>query len=271
MAQIEVIRIAVLNCMTPIKPVFDARGPFDRMFQSLFGSAAERINTRLDLSLIKIKCISYDCTKGEYPPSLDAVDAVVITGSTASAYDGVPWVYTLIQYTQDVYTYQPHVKLFGSCFGHQILSLALLGPRGAYVEKSPHGWEVGVHTVTFTPEFIFHFPSYFEKTTNLKIQFVHADHVVIPSNSLPPGWILLGESQQCANQGLFKPGRILTFQGHAEFDTFTNGECMKLIGVQQWTEEETALAMEQVNRDDDAEIWAELAVDFLRKGNSVKI
>lgn len=100
MAQIEVIRIAVLNCMTPIKPVFDARGPFDRIFQSLFGSAAERINTRLDLSLIKIKCIGYDCTKGEYPPSLDAVDAVVITGSTASAYDGVPWVYTLIQYTQ---------------------------------------------------------------------------------------------------------------------------------------------------------------------------
>jgi GMP synthase-like glutamine amidotransferase len=36
--------------------------------------------------------------------------------------------------------------------------------------------------------------------------------------SLPDGFINIGHSELCGLQGIYKRGRVLTFQGHAEFD-----------------------------------------------------
>jgi len=48
---------------------------------------------------------------------------------------------------------------------------------------------------------------------------------------------------------------VLTFQGHAEFDRFINGETVKIFRKLSWSEEFMASALEAVDRDDDA-IWA---------------
>lgn len=87
----------------------------------------------------------------------------------------------------------------------------------------------------------------------MRQQFVHADHVVMPV--LPPNFYSIGRSSHCALQGVWEKGRVLTYQGHAEFDRFVNGETVKVFGKMVWTEEFMARALEQVEGDDDA-IWA---------------
>jgi hypothetical protein len=53
----------------------------------------------------------------------------------------------------------------------------------------------------------------------MRIQLVHQDHVIPPPNGiLPPNCIILGRSAQCQIQGVYWPRRLLTFQGHPEFD-----------------------------------------------------
>jgi hypothetical protein len=56
-------------------------------------------------------------------------------------------------------------------------------------------------------------------------------------------------------QGIWKKGRVLTYQGHAEFDRFINGETLKVFGKPIWDEGYLERALEAVERDDDA-VWA---------------
>jgi GMP synthase-like glutamine amidotransferase len=44
---------------------------------------------------------------------------------------------------------------------------------------------------------------------------------------IPPTFENLGSSALCAIQGLYRPGKVLTIQGHPEFDTFITGEILK--------------------------------------------
>ena len=156
-----------------------------------------------------------------------------------------------------LYTSHPRIKIFGSCFGHQLLCNALFASSGqSVVERDPNGWELGVHPITLTPIFLSHFgtvtsnPSH---PTQLRLQFVHADHVVLPT--LPPGFEVVGSSQHCVLQGIWKRGRVLTYQGHAEFDRFVNAETLKVFGKPIWSEGYMEEALRAVDRDDDA-MWA---------------
>jgi hypothetical protein len=89
------------------------------------------------------------------------------------------------------------------------------------------------------------------------MQFVHADHVDL--HELPEGFVSVGRSSHCGLQGVWKKGRVLTYQGHAEFDRFVNGETLRIFGKVIWKEEFLEGALEQVDRDDDA-IWAASAM-----------
>ena len=62
------------------------------------------------------------------------------------------------------------------------------------------------------------------------------------------GFESIGRSEHCALQGIWKRGRVLTYQGHAEFDRFVNGETGKVFGKGEWN-------LETIERDDDA-VWA---------------
>jgi len=72
---------------------------------------------------------------------------------------------------------------------------------------------------------------------------------------LPEGIHSIGRSEHCALQGVWQEGRVLTYQGHAEFDRFINLETLKVFGKPLWEEDFMEKALEQVNKDDDA-IWA---------------
>lgn len=64
----------------------------------------------------------------------------------ASAYEDIPWINRLVDFTSQIPGKYPHLKLIGICYGHQIIARAF----GGKVEKNTKGWELGVRTVELT-------------------------------------------------------------------------------------------------------------------------
>ena len=79
--------------------------------------------------------------------------------------------------------------------------------------------------------------------------------MLLPSQLAAEGFEIIGRSEHCALQGLWKQGRVLTYQGHAEFDDFINGETLKIFGSSIWSEQVLKKALKAVEGEDDA-LWA---------------
>ncbi|KAI0129704.1 hypothetical protein BJ170DRAFT_692371 [Xylariales sp. AK1849] len=259
---IRTLRIAMLNTDMPVPNVRARMGTYGTIFHKLLAVAATRIS-----SVIKIDSTEFDVVLGEYPEALSEFDAILITGSASSAYDAAEWIQRLDNY---------------SLFKH----------IGVRVEKDPKGWELGVQAIQLTNEFDAalgsqtairdsqasgrpptppdihsggvgeeHFPQ--SSSRPLRLQFVHADHVKLASpGTLPNPWVLVGSTKHCAVQGVYEPHRVLTFQGHFEFDKFVNTETVKVFGA-SWEPGVLEGALRSMDADDDAERAAEMVVMFL--------
>jgi GMP synthase-like glutamine amidotransferase len=275
---VQITRIAMLNTDVPVPNVRAKLGTYGAIFHRLLVNAASRVSLA-----VEIESTDFDVVQGEYPKNLSDVDVILITGSAASAYDNVEWVQKLDAYILDVYQNHPRVKMFGSCFGHQLICQTLFKDLGVSVEKDPNGWELGVQEIRFTERFNAALSGGFisdkrpatpdaetsstmedpESLKTLRLQFVHADHVRIPpTETLPSPWMLVGSSKHCAVQGVYEPGRVLTLQGHFEFDNFVNSETVKVFGA-LWEPERLNKALDDMDADDDAERAAEIVVRFL--------
>lgn len=144
---------------------------------------------------------------GEWPLSNDECSTWIITGSSKSAYDDVPWVQQLQNWIREFDQRKSAQKLVGICFGHQIIAQAL----GGRVEKSSKGWGVGVQTIKVLKSQPWMKPS----QSKLSLIFSHQDQVVeLPSGSVAT---VLATNDFCPNQIIQYGKDILTFQGHPEF------------------------------------------------------
>lgn len=162
-----------------------------------------------------------------------------------------------------MYNNTPRTRIFGGCFGHQLLAQALLGNHGVYVEKSPEGWEIGVHEVVLASDFKSQFPS-LKSEVAISCQFLHADHVVLGKEQLPEGWVALGSSNLCDVQGIYQAGRVLTYQGHPEFDSYLNEAAVLKLGEKAvLSEGQVKESLELVNKKDDAVIWGVILLEFI--------
>lgn len=255
----QTLHIAIFNTDIPVPEVSTNRASsYGQIFHKLLTAAAKRTSPQTI-----VKSTEYDTRKLEYPSTLDDVDLILITGSINSAYDDIPWVHQLEQYIIDVYRDHPKVRWFGSCFGHQILAQALLKQYAVRVDAEPRGWEIGVEEIAMDAKFRSDFTKQgFEVPETMRMQFVHGDFVVVPDmDALPEGWSVLGSTPWCANQGMMEVGRVLTFQGHFEFDRFVNGETVKTFFARkapEWLKE----SLKAVDADDDAELAAEMVLHF---------
>lgn len=132
------IRIAVLECDTPIGHTKEKYGSYGNLFKELLTNGAAAYATPApELDITK-----YDVVNTEVYPSLDSIDAILLTGSRWNAYDNDPWILKLVDFTRGVLE-QRRVRVVGVCFGHQIVGRAL----GVEVGRSEVGWEVSVTEV----------------------------------------------------------------------------------------------------------------------------
>ena len=132
----------------PVPPFTQAGGYFSAYYD-LFTAACSTLWPYNQMEeLYDIYAYDVVSENRSYPASSD-VDAILITGSSASAYDDEPWIIQLVEYVRFMY-FSPLSESFGilgSCFGHQIIARAL----GYVVAPNPNGWETGVETVQLTP------------------------------------------------------------------------------------------------------------------------
>ncbi|CAG8921645.1 unnamed protein product [Penicillium salamii] len=293
------IHVAALDADVPCLSVYKERGLYSSMFRNLLQNAAQRLNKSQEPheNGLSVHITAFDAVGGSLPlletlrrsnsephaGPLGPIDAILITGSGFSAYEDRPWIQQLKAFIQTVYNEYPDVKIFGSCFGHQIVAQALLS-TGVEANSTYHtehwsaGYEMGIQPITLDPAFTARFPP-LARATPFRIQLIHGDQVVpTPAAlaagpvSLPAPWSNIGSSAQCAIQGFYNPGRVLTFQGHFEFDRFVNSETMHEFARRgSWPASDIASYQEQINRsavagkedDDDAKAAAEAVLLFL--------
>ena len=180
-----------------VMPEFRAEhGDYPGMFQGLFAEAAQRQGIALDYAV-------YDVEHGIYPPSLDACDAYVITGSRKSVYDADPWIADLGDYVQQLHAARR--KTLGVCFGHQLVAQRLGGKAG----KAEAGWGVGVHATPVLQQAAFMDPPLDE----YRLIVSHQDQVL----ALPEGAQRLAGTDFCPNAMYQIDEHILCLQGHPEF------------------------------------------------------
>jgi GMP synthase-like glutamine amidotransferase len=263
------LHICMLNADVPVpKVVAERSSTYGQIFHKLIAKTASRTSPD-----IAIQSQDYDVQKGEYPESLSDVDLILITGSASSAYDDLEWIRRLDLYVLDVYVNHPRVKMFGSCFGHQLICQSLLKQFGVKVEPDTNGWELGVQEITLEKPFReamkrdhqADWASSIDEIDKIRLQFVHRDHVVFPSpETLPSSWMTVGSTQHCAIQGMYERGRVLTLQGHFEFDRFINSETIKTFFA-SWEPVRLEDALKAVDADDDSESAIEMLLQFMQE------
>jgi len=77
--------------------------------------------------------------EGIFPDLNQEYSHIIITGSEASIIEREAWVYKEIDFIQEAI--DKGLSILGSCYGHQLLALAIVGPEA--VRRSPHpevGW-----------------------------------------------------------------------------------------------------------------------------------
>ncbi|MCJ1283219.1 hypothetical protein MMC26_002547 [Xylographa opegraphella] len=194
------LRIAILECDTPLTNTRSRYGGYGGVFAALLNAGARS----LDLDKSELHISTWDVVERQEYPSLDDVDAVLITGSRYDSFADIPWVNRLVEVTRQILA-QDRVRIIGVCFGHQIVGRAM----GVKVGRSNRGWEASVCEVELTAKG----KELFGKDT-LSINQMHKDIVF----TYPLEVEALGSSPRCEVQGMLIPKRVITVQGHPEFN-----------------------------------------------------
>lgn len=143
----------------------------------------------------------FEVKDGIFPADLFAFDGAMMTGSPASVRSGAPWIAQLLELIRSAHACQ--FPLFGACFGHQAIALAL----GGAVDHTPDGWVHGLtrNQLVNRPEWAADLPDV------VKLYGAHCECVTaLPSGAVP--------FSTCGglNSGFTLGRHILTTQHHPE-------------------------------------------------------
>jgi GMP synthase-like glutamine amidotransferase len=140
----------------------------------------------------------FDCVAGALPGAPGAFDGYVITGSPASANDPDRWVAGLKAFIRA--THAAQVPMFGACYGHQVIAVAL----GGVVEESPGGWRFGAYEGHLGTA---------DGGGPIRLYAAHKEQVT----RLPTGAAILGGTPDCPVGAYRIGGHIFSTQYHPEF------------------------------------------------------
>lgn len=186
----EVARVGLLQC-GPL-PLAERHGDYPERYQSLLGPHG-------------VELVVHDATAGSVPPSVADADGWLVSGSTWSAYEDLPWIDALAAFLRAVVAAER--PLVAVCFGHQLLARAL----GGRVERAPVGWGVGAHRYDLTATEPWMSPPPPEPSLHLIAS--HQDQVV----AVPDGARVWARSDHCEIAGFSIGTRAVTIQPHPEF------------------------------------------------------
>lgn len=187
------IKLAILLAGETNRSMRPKHPNYEEMFTAFFAPAADRL--LLDFVAVR---------QGVFPPSVDAYDAYLVTGSLYGVYDDPPWIAQLMDFIGDIYRH--NIPLIGVCFGHQIVAHAL----GGKAVKWHKGWVAGTRRL---PVLAHPLTGQASTGESMSLLYTHQDQVV----ALPPdAYCWLGDDL-CQYAGFAIAGKVLTLQGHPEF------------------------------------------------------
>ncbi|CDO75289.1 hypothetical protein BN946_scf184334.g7 [Trametes cinnabarina] len=103
-------KIAVLLCDTPIPAVLASQGDYGAIFATLFRNSLKAAGD----PNVQFEVDAYDVRNDqEYPKDVDQYDAVLLTGSAASAYENLEWINKLVDYVRFLAKEKPQIRLIG--------------------------------------------------------------------------------------------------------------------------------------------------------------
>lgn len=185
--------IGLLQCDDVADPLRASHGNYPDMLQNLLSAVDPALTFRI-----------WRCHDGDIPDTDAGVDAWITTGSKCGANDDTPWIRDVAELIRQLW--QDQQALVGICFGHQLMAQAL----GGRVERSPHGWGVGVMTHAIKQQQAWMTPWHGD---TLRLLSSHQDQVM----ALPEDGVVLAGSDFCPNY-MVQVGKVfLGLQGHPEF------------------------------------------------------
>lgn len=184
------MHLAILQCDDLRAPLVQSHHSYSRMIQNwlrAFGSDLE--------------FTTFDLHKHQLPQDLQAFAGWIITGSAASVYEDLDWIAAAVSLTQRLQNQQQ--KVFGICFGHQLLALA----NQQHVARAQQGWGIGVSQPQASDL------SEWQALQQSVWLVSHQDQVI----TLPETASLLAGNDFCPNFFVqWQPGS-LSLQGHPEW------------------------------------------------------
>jgi len=139
---------------------------------------------------------------GVFPENLSRFDGAMITGSPASVRSGAAWTEQLLELIRAMHA--ARLPLFGACFGHQAIALAL----GGAVGHNPGGWVHGlIRNETLAR------PNWARDLSDVVgLYGSHTEQVT----ALPEGAVPLSRSEGCPVSGFAIGQTVYTTQHHPE-------------------------------------------------------
>ena len=138
----------------------------------------------------------------QLPQDAYECEAYVIGGSPSGVNDNLEWLHHLITFIRQAFL--ANRKLFGICFGHQIINHAL----GGEVQRADQGWGLGSYHVQLKENI-----GELNAGQSMKLISIHQDQVVKPGNQFE----VIAGNQFCPNYITRYKNQVLTVQGHPEF------------------------------------------------------
>ena len=179
-------------------------------------------------------------------PEVVECDAYIVTGSRLSVYDDEPWIFELAQFIASALNKQK--KLFGICFGHQLIAHFF----GGRVAPAVGGWAVGIHTSQVENR------SWMNGgAQDLSLLSSHKDQV----QQLPEDAQLFASNDFCPMAGFTMNNQVITIQGHPEFSKNYARALMThredILGARVYTQ-----GIESLSKETQSEIFVRWALSF---------
>lgn len=187
------MRLAILVTNTDLSE-FAHRHPFD----------GEKFTTMIQSVRPDWTCDVYLAHQNQFPDDITAYDGVMITGSPSSVHDADAWVGRLLEKIRSAASAK--TPIYGACYGHQAVALALGGTIG----PNPHGWTFGLEACEIVAP-----QPWMEPLGHTHHQFAaHIEQVV----SLPPEAHIITRAKGVPCAGFVIGRHIYTSQNHPEME-----------------------------------------------------